>query len=244
MAFVDDLGFVVAIILAAAVVFAYASIKGLLAVYRNDPKGLRTTLKSSAVPVGILGGVQGLLGLGVEILWPFPGSYNIFFGDAMMMFAMVMLVYALVAWFGLKLEYVGIFGAISGVVVAWYGYWGYTTLVKPGSWRSDQGPARDSPLVPGLRGRVLLRFPRHPGRRLVPRPPRTHVDALQLRAPTVRDFGERAAEGRHLEGPYVLLGAHRVVPDLRDPGGHRGVALYRRHPARTPDERPVRRAMG
>ncbi len=140
MAFVDDLGFVVAIILAAAVVFAYASIKGLLAVYRNDPKGLRTTLKSSAVPVGILGGVQGLLGLGVEILWPFPGSYNIFFGDAMMMFAMVMLVYALVAWFGLKLEYVGIFGAISGVVVAWYGYWGYTTLVKPGSWGLTKDP--------------------------------------------------------------------------------------------------------
>ena len=77
------------------------------------------------------------MGLDIEAFWPFPasiglGSYNIFFGDALMLFAMVMIVYAIVAWFKLKLEYAGLFAFIAGITTAWYGYWGYTTLVKPG----------------------------------------------------------------------------------------------------------------
>jgi putative membrane protein len=140
MGFVDDLGFIVAIILAAAGVFTYASLKALLAIYRNDPQGLRRILKSSAVPIGLLGAVNGSIGLAIEILWPFPGSYNIFFGDVVMLFSLVMIVYAIVAWFGLKLEYAGLFGAIAGVTVAWYGYWGYTTLVKPNEWGLTKDP--------------------------------------------------------------------------------------------------------
>lgn len=137
MAFVDDLGFDVVLILAGAAVLAWTSVRGFLAMFRNDPVQLRALLRSSAIPAGIIGGVAAVMGLTIEIQWPFPasiglGSYNIFFGDALTLFAMVLIVYAVVAFFRLKLEYAGLFGFIAGVTTAWYGYWGYTTLVKPG----------------------------------------------------------------------------------------------------------------
>ncbi|HEV8049959.1 MAG TPA: DUF981 family protein [Thermoplasmata archaeon] len=137
MAFVDDLGFVVALILAGAAVLAWTSVKAFLAMYQNNPTKLRATLKSSAVPVGIIGAIAAAVGLDIEFTWPFPASfnlasYNILFGDALMLFAMVTIIYAVVAFYGLKLEYAGVFGFVAGVMTAWYGYWGYTTLVKPG----------------------------------------------------------------------------------------------------------------
>ncbi|MCI4368028.1 MAG: DUF981 domain-containing protein [Thermoplasmata archaeon] len=135
--FVDDLGFIVALILAAAGVFTWVSVRAFLAIFRNDPKALRGILKTSAVPVGTIGVTSLLMGLYTEFTWPFLlsdglGSYDIFFGDVLMIFAMVMIVYSVVAFFGLKLEYAGLFALIGGTTTAWYGYWGYTTLVKPG----------------------------------------------------------------------------------------------------------------
>jgi uncharacterized membrane protein len=105
--------------------------------FQNDPSKLRSILKSSAVPVGVVGGIAAFMGLDIEFTWPFLssdglGSYNIFFGDVIMLFAMVAIVYAIVAYRGLKLEYAGVFGFVAGVTTAWYGYWGYTTLVSPG----------------------------------------------------------------------------------------------------------------
>ncbi|MCI4373836.1 MAG: DUF981 family protein, partial [Thermoplasmata archaeon] len=46
---------------------------------------------------------------------------------------------AIMAYFGLKLEYAGLFALIAGITTAWYGYWGYTTLVSPG----DLGLTKD-----------------------------------------------------------------------------------------------------
>jgi len=137
MAFVDDLGFVVALILAGAAVLSWTSVKVFLAMYQNNPTKLRASLRGSAVPVGVIGVIAGAMGLDIEFTWPFPasfnlGSYNIFFGDVLMLFAMVTVVYAVVTFYGLKLEYAGVFGFVAGVMTAWYGYWGYTTLVKPG----------------------------------------------------------------------------------------------------------------
>ncbi|HTT34477.1 MAG TPA: DUF981 family protein [Thermoplasmata archaeon] len=135
--FVDDLGFIVALILAAAGVFTYTSLRVFMAIYRNDPKAVRAVLKGSAVPVGMIGFSALVIGLYTEIAWPFLlsdglGSYDIFFGDVLMLFALVTIVYAIVAYFGLRLEYAGLFALVAGITTAWYGYWGYTTLVSPG----------------------------------------------------------------------------------------------------------------
>jgi uncharacterized membrane protein len=137
MAFIDDLGFVVALILAGGAVLTYASIRMLWFMIKNDPNRVRASIKASAVPAGIIGTVSLAIGIFIEYTWPFSvadglGSYNIFFGDVICLFAMVLMVYAIVGYFGLKLEYAGLFGFVAGVVTAWYGYWGYTTLVKPG----------------------------------------------------------------------------------------------------------------
>ena len=135
--FIDNLGFIVALILGGAAVLAWTSVRGWWAMLRNDPVALRSAIKASAVPVGVVGAISAVMGLDIEATWPFLlsdglGSYNIFFGDVLMLFAMVTIVYAFVAYYGLKLEYAGFFGFVGGVMTAWYGYWGYTTLVKPG----------------------------------------------------------------------------------------------------------------
>jgi uncharacterized membrane protein len=135
--FIDDLGLVVALILAAAAVLSYTAIRCFMSLMRNDPAQMRATLKASAVPVGLIGVVGLALGFFVEFTWPFTlgdglGSYDIFFGDVMVVFGIVAIVYSIVAFFGLKLEYAGVIGFVGGVTTAWYGYWGYTTLVSPG----------------------------------------------------------------------------------------------------------------
>ena len=145
MAFIDDLGFIVAMILAAAAVLSYTAIRAFMSMLRNDPGQLRATLKASSVPAGLIGGVSLLVGLWIEFTWPFSvadglGSYDIFFGDVVTLFGMVMVVYAIVTFFGLKLEYAGLFGFVAGVMTGWYGYWGYTTLVKPGELGLTKDP--------------------------------------------------------------------------------------------------------
>lgn len=136
-AFNDDLAFVVVMILAAATILAYTGIMAFLAMRRNDAAGLKSILKSSAIPIGGIGVISGALGLWVEVAWPFllsdgMGAYDIFFGDAFMLFAMVCIVYAAVNLLGLKLQYAGLFGFIAGSTVAAYGYWGYTTVTASG----------------------------------------------------------------------------------------------------------------
>ncbi len=143
--FIDDLGFVVALILAGAAVLTYASIRAFWNILRNDPVRVRASIKASAVPAGIIGMVALAIGLFTEFTWPYLlsdglGSYNIFFGDITALFGMVMVVYAIVGYFGLKLEYAGLFGFVAGVITAWYGYWGYTTLTASGTFGLTKDP--------------------------------------------------------------------------------------------------------
>ncbi|MCI4326560.1 MAG: DUF981 family protein [Thermoplasmata archaeon] len=180
--FVDDLGLIVALILAAAAVFTYTSLRVFLAIYRNDSRGVRAILKASAIPTGILGGVSLLLGLFIEFTWPFLlsdglGAYDIFFGDVVMLFAMVLIVYAIVAYLGLRLEYAGLFALVAGITTAWYGYWGYTTLVSPGTLGLTKDPLETFLLYGAFAAAGFFAFPAtlavdwflaHPGPRWTP----------------------------------------------------------------------------
>jgi len=143
--FIDDLGFVVALILLGAVVMTYTSIRAFWNILRNDPARVRSSIKASAVPAGIIGMVALAIGLFTEFTWPYLlsdglGSYNIFFGDVFSLFGMVLIVYAIVAFYGLKLEYAGLFGFVAGIITAWYGYWGYTTLTSSGTFGLTKDP--------------------------------------------------------------------------------------------------------
>ena len=143
--FIDNLGFFVALILAGAVILAYTAIRGFMSMMRNDPAQLRAAIKGSAGPAGIVGAIALAIGLWTEFTWPYLlsdglGSYNIFFGDVGTLFGMVLIVYAIVAFYGLKLEYAGLFGFVAGVMTGWYGYWGYTTLTSSGVFGLTKDP--------------------------------------------------------------------------------------------------------
>ena len=145
MPFIDNLGFTVALILAGAAVLTYASIRAFWHILRNDPVRVRAVLKASGAPSAIIGLVSLSIGLWTEFTWPygfsvFLGAYNIFFGDITSLFGMVLIVYGIVAYYGLKLEYAGLFAFVSGVITAWYGYWGYTTLTASGTFGLTKDP--------------------------------------------------------------------------------------------------------
>jgi uncharacterized membrane protein len=176
--FVDDLGFVVALILAGAALLTYTSVRAFWHILRNDPARVRATIKGSAIPAGIIGAAALAVGLFIEFTWPFLlsdglGSYDIFFGDVVCLFAMVMIVYAIVGYLGLKLEYAGFFAFVGGVITAWYGYWGYTTLVSPGVLGLTKDPLETFLLYGAYAAAGVFAFPaalfvdwylEHPGR--------------------------------------------------------------------------------
>jgi putative membrane protein len=129
MAFIDDLALVEVLLLLAASVLTYVGLTGWWAMRRNDPVGLRNAIKGGAIPVGMVGGFTLALALWGEMTWPFPGSmagYNIFFLDVMALFGIVMVAYAIGAYYSLRLQYLGILALVAGAVTIFYGYTGYT----------------------------------------------------------------------------------------------------------------------
>lgn len=209
--FVDDLGFMVALILGAAAVFTYTAIRAFLAILRNDAKGLRAILKSSAIPTAFIGLVSLALAMYIEIAWPFLladglGSYNIFFGDVFTLFALVVLAYAVVAYLGLRLEYAGLFALVSGIITAWYGYWGYTTLVSPGVLGLTKDPLETFLLYLAFAAAGFFAFPAtlavdwyldHPGASWTP-------FSFSLR-PSTADATPAPAGGYHLPVSFYLV---------------------------------------
>lgn len=131
MAFIDDLGLVEALLLLAAAVLTYVGLTGWWAMRKNDAKGLRNALKGGAIPVGGVGLVTLIIALVGEVTWPFPSSYhmagyNIFFLDVMVLFGMVMVAYAVTAYYSIRFQYMGLFALVAGAVTIFYGYVGMT----------------------------------------------------------------------------------------------------------------------
>lgn len=135
MGFIDDLALVEVLIGMVAILFAYVGVVSWWYIRTNKPKLLRETLKSSAVPVGGVGAFALLLAAWGEMTWPFNvtlpngtnvlGGYNIFFLDVLVMFAIVCLAYAVVAYTGKHLNSVGVLSVVAGICTAFYGYVGY-----------------------------------------------------------------------------------------------------------------------
>lgn len=130
MAFVSFIDFLllieVALVFAAALV-GYTAIVGYYAMRKNDLAGLKGVLRGSAVPLAALGGVLTVLGLYIEAVWPFPladgmGSYDLLFGDVILLFGMTLVILAVSMATGHKLQYAGLFAFIAGGFTIAYGY--------------------------------------------------------------------------------------------------------------------------
>ena len=210
--FVDDLGFIVALILAAAAVFTYTAVRVFLAILRNEPKAVRAILKASSIPTGMIGVTAFLLGIYTEMTWPFLlsdglGAYDIFFGDVVMLFSLVLIAYAVVAYLGLRLEYAGLFALVAGVTTAWYGYWGYTTLVKPGVLGLTKDPLETLLLYLAFAAAGFFAFPatlavdwylEHPGPTWTP-------FSFSLRPASASPEAPPSAGGYHLPATFYLV---------------------------------------
>ncbi|MGA8542035.1 MAG: DUF981 family protein [Thermoplasmata archaeon] len=129
--FIDNLALIEVFLMLAAAIFAYGGVMAWWAMRTNNPKGLQKVLHSMAIPMGALGAIVLTISLWGEMAWPFLASdgmagYNIFFFDPLLLMGLVLLAFAISAYFSVRLQYVGLFALVAGGVVAFYGYTGYT----------------------------------------------------------------------------------------------------------------------
>jgi len=125
MAFIDFLAFQEALLLFAAVIIGYVGVATFLAMRRNDTAGVKSALKSGAIPLGSIGAVATVLSIWAEEAWPLPGSYNILFTDIYLLFGLTLVVLAVSMATSMKLQYAGIFALVAGGVTISYGWNGY-----------------------------------------------------------------------------------------------------------------------
>ena len=121
MVFVDVLGFELATLVVVAALLAYTSIMGLISFRRRGSEGLRDTLRSSAPPLGLMGGLAVGLGGWGEIAWPLPGAYNILFADVYLLLGIVLVSFAASVLILAKLAYTGLLAASVGAITVGYG---------------------------------------------------------------------------------------------------------------------------
>jgi uncharacterized membrane protein len=132
MAFIDFLAFQEALLLIAAVIVGFVGVSVWFAMRRNDAAGVTSALKSSAIPIGVLGVIATALAVWAEETWPFPAiagtrmaSYNIFFTDVYLLFGMTLVILSVTMVFRLKLAYAGMFALVAGAITMGYGWNGY-----------------------------------------------------------------------------------------------------------------------
>lgn len=125
---IDNLAFVEVLLLLGGSILTWLGITGWWAMRTGNVKGLRSQLKSAAVPIGIVGATMFILSLWGEMVWPYGTGmqgYNIFFGDVMVLFGMMMLAFAFTAYYELTFQYLAVFAFVIGGVTAFYGWTGY-----------------------------------------------------------------------------------------------------------------------
>jgi len=138
MAFMDDLGLVEVLIGLVAVLFCYVGLLSWWYIRTNNAEELKKLLRASSLPVGVTGAIGLIMGLWTEFTWPYNvtipingvptnvlGGYNIFFGDAMVLFGLVACTYAAAAYVGHHLHVTGVLALVTGAALAFYGWTGY-----------------------------------------------------------------------------------------------------------------------
>jgi uncharacterized membrane protein len=126
--FIDNLALTEAFLLFAAAVLTWTGVASWWWIRKNEPEKVRTAIRGGAIPVGSVGVAAMILGLWSEMVWPYPaamGGYNILFNDMTLLFGMVMVTFAVSAYLGLQLHYVGVFAFTAGAVVILYGWTAY-----------------------------------------------------------------------------------------------------------------------
>ncbi|MEM0134783.1 MAG: DUF981 family protein [Thermoplasmatales archaeon] len=129
MAFIDDLALELITLVMVSGLVAYLTGITYLEYRKNGPQNVENTLRLGIFPLGALGSVIVILGLWEEMTWPFPGGsslYNIAFGDVYLIFGIILLAMVFSLVLKQKLQVVGFFSFLGGIMAFYYGSIIYT----------------------------------------------------------------------------------------------------------------------
>lgn len=124
MAFIDNLAYGLFSISFASFLLLYTVISMYL-VYRRGGKNYSDYLKSASIPLLLIGIYMVITALWGQFTWPLPGSYNTLFYDPMVSFGLLLIGFFAAVRYKVRLEYVGFFGLLVGLLVIVYGIQGY-----------------------------------------------------------------------------------------------------------------------
>ncbi len=124
MPFIDDLALELITLVMVSGLVVYLTGLTYLEYRKSGPENVESTLRLGMFPLGFLGAVIVVLGLWQEMVWPFPATsslYNIAFGDVYLVFGIILLAVALTIAFKQKLQIVGFFALLGGIMAIYYG---------------------------------------------------------------------------------------------------------------------------
>lgn len=124
MPFIDDLALELISLVMVSGIVVYLTGIAYLEYRKNGPKNVEETLRLGIFPLGFLGGLIVILGLWQEMTWPFPGGtslYNIAFSDVYLIFGILLLVMVFSLALRQKLQVVGFFSLLGGLMAFYYG---------------------------------------------------------------------------------------------------------------------------
>ena len=124
MAFIDILGSQLFALGFAGLIILYMTVQSYL-LFRKG-KRAEEMIKAGTVPLAAIGVYMFLSGLYGQFTWPLPGSYNTLFYDIYPLVGLLFIGAALTIYWKLKIQYIGFFGLLLGVMSIWYGAFGYS----------------------------------------------------------------------------------------------------------------------
>ncbi len=157
MAFLDDLSFILDLLILVTALVFYTAVLVWFETRRKDTARANTHLRGGALLLGILGGLLGIFGLWGELTWPiagFPGatSYDIFFFEPVLMLSLLLIGFAVAVWYRLPTHFVGLIGVLVGLAILFYGVRAYQLNLT-------QEPLQTLLLYLAFGGTAILAYP-------------------------------------------------------------------------------------
>jgi putative membrane protein len=124
MVFIDNLAYSLFSISFASLLLLY-TIVSMYLVYRRGKNNYSEYLSSASVPLLLIGIFMVITALWGQFTWPLPGSYNVLFYDPLISLGLLLVGFFVAVRSKVRLEYVGFFGLLVGIMVIIYGFEGF-----------------------------------------------------------------------------------------------------------------------
>ena len=134
MAFVDNLGFELGVMVLTTAVAFYTGFMVWWFRRKNDLARATMNLRGGALMLGFLGVFLAILGFWGEFLWPLPGQYNVLFYDPTLFGGLLLIGFALLVYWELPTQYLGVVAGVTGLGIAYYGVRGYLLSLTKEPW--------------------------------------------------------------------------------------------------------------